>query len=43
MSMECGNYFIIFQLMKEIGNDNANHFWEWNATEDDKIDVDSDM
>lgn len=25
------------QLMKEIGNENANHFWEWNATEQDKI------
>jgi len=27
-----------FQMMKEIGNDNANNFWEWNVAAEDKID-----
>jgi len=28
--------------MTVIGNDNANKFWEWNLSPDDKIDSDAD-
>lgn len=30
-------------MLIKIGNENANNFWEWNASEDDRIDHDVDM
>ena len=30
-------------MMKMIGNDNANNFWEWNASDEERIDSDVDM
>ena len=29
--------------MSEIGNENANRFWEWNSSQNDRIDSDADM
>ncbi|ELT90848.1 hypothetical protein CAPTEDRAFT_226965 [Capitella teleta] len=31
------------KLMNLIGNDNSNKFWDWNSTEENRIDSDSDM
>ena len=39
----CDGYLSFFQLMKTIGNENSNNFWEWNSTEDDRIDSDVEM
>ncbi len=34
---------MVFQMFLEIGNDNASKFWEWDSSEEDQIDSDSDM
>ncbi len=40
--MNC-RFVLSLKLLQVIGNDNANKFWEWNSSEDDRIDSDVDV